>query len=177
MSPLIFVSGISGVGKTTLVERARVELAFHHARASELIQNGLSKLSLNVETLGDLERNQAALVSGLRDLQGQTTLPIVLDGHTIIFSESGAFKVGIATFASLRPTAMLTLIAQPDEVSVRRQNDRSRVRPSFRVDELSRQQDLVCEEAANIAGQLKIPHSVAANEEEFIALLTLHIDM
>ena len=85
---IVFVGGIHGVGKSTVVPQLARRLGIPHLEASDLIRRVSSELVDSVKSVEDLAVNQTRLVEGLHDAAfGHSRL--LLNGHYCVLRQGG----------------------------------------------------------------------------------------
>ena len=171
MSRRIALLGLSGVGKTTLLNRLSGQVAFTHLEASRLIKAEQARRSIaaqSSETLrtGPVLDNQALLVAGFKYEARSIEGSVVFDGHSVIDGANGLIKIPTDVFASLELQAICILQAAPADILARRQSDTARPRPTRSADALAEHQGMAIEVARAIAEQLNLPFSILGNEDE-----------
>ena len=171
MSRRIALLGLSGVGKTTMLNRLSGQIAFTHLEASRLIKAEQARRSIAAQSsevlrTGPVLDNQALLVAGFKYEARSIDGPIVFDGHSVIDGGNGLIKIPADVFASLELQAMCILQAAPAAILARRQGDTARPRPARLVEALAEHQEKAIEVARAIAEQLNLPFSLLGNEDE-----------
>lgn len=157
---LLILAGISGVGKTTLVEslvKARPEILA--LQASSLLKAALlqSGEQLRIATGGAVTSNQAPLASALEAARaGRNERPVILDAHLVIDNDRELIEIPIDTFRALHPTAFLMLKAAPATIAAQRASG-SRARPIRSFAELDRHQATSERLALHYSSELRIP--------------------
>ncbi|HXS50202.1 MAG TPA: AAA family ATPase [Sphingomicrobium sp.] len=158
---VLAVVGLSGVGKTTAINRLADKVPFLHLQASALIQaervaRGYAGTSSEDLRRGPVLDNQSLLICGFRRASEDHHGLVVLDGHVLIDSDNGMIKIPSSVFGDIGCDHIAVLTDDPHEIWQRRRNDVSRKRPSRSVQDLNEQQELICIVAAQIAGELGI---------------------
>jgi adenylate kinase len=155
---IVALTGLSGVGKSTLLVAAKARLRFQHLQASALIKKGretrLGQAVAHDELrYSDRDENQRLLVRGLDASIDPVSPLVVLDSHTVIERATDHFIIEPAVFAAVGLAAMIFLHEQPQEIEKRRAGDRSRVRPQRDATalavvqaEAAAQAELICRE-------------------------------
>jgi adenylate kinase len=153
---IVALTGLSGVGKSTLLVAVAARMRFQHLQASALIKKGRESIlgqavEQNQLRYSDLDENQRLLVRGLEASLDPANQLVVLDSHTVIERENDHFLVDPGVFAAVRITAMIFLRDDPQEIAERRANDQSRVRPRKDAADLAKvqaeavtQAELIC---------------------------------
>ncbi len=150
----ILVCGVSGVGKTRLIQLAlsRFPGALHW-RASEIIGEA-RKISaperLRSMPLRELGENQALLLLGFDALRRRfPDVLVLLDAHSVIDSDLGLFEVPAAVVISLRPSGIIHVEDAIESIFERRLSDTKRGRPNrtlAQIGEYQRRSSNACEE-------------------------------
>lgn len=171
MSRRIALLGLSGVGKTTMLNRLSGQIAFTHLEASRLIKAEQARRSMAVQSsealrTGAVLNNQTLLVAGFKHEAQAIDGSIVFDGHSVIDGGNGLIKIPADVFACLELQAICVLQAAPDDILARRRSDAARLRPTRSVDALAEHQEMAIEVARAIAEQLVLPFSLLGNEDE-----------
>lgn len=106
---MIFLTGVHGVGKTTLLSRISKLHPIEIVTASDLIKNAHGDVS-NTKLVSDVDDNQKLLaeaVSAFRDERGDR---FILDGHCVLINDRGNYELlPIAVFADLAPSQIIVL--------------------------------------------------------------------
>lgn len=171
MSRRIALLGLSGVGKTSMLNRLSSQVAFTHLEASRLIKAEQARRSIAAQSsealrTGPVLDNQALLVAGFKHEARSIEGSIVFDGHSVIDGGNGLIKIPPDVFASIELQAICILQAEPADILARRQGDTARPRPVRSVDALAEHQEKAIEVARAIAEQLNLPFSLLGNEDE-----------
>jgi adenylate kinase len=132
---IVGVFGVSGVGKSTLIAKAREDIPSVHLQASVLIKEGLADPAMHSEALrqlsGDQVRaNQDVLVMNFwRKVRAQHCRLILLDGHLVIDIDRDLLEIPRAIICRLRPSLLVHVEDDVDKIVERRMQDNNRVRP------------------------------------------------
>jgi adenylate kinase len=132
---IVGVFGISGVGKSTLIAKAREEVSSLHVQASALIKEGLADPMMHSEALrrrsGDqIRANQDILVKSFwRKVRGQHYRLILFDGHLVVDTDSELLEIPQVIIRRIRPTLMVHVEDDAAKIAERRFCDSHRVRP------------------------------------------------
>jgi adenylate kinase len=182
---IVALTGLSGVGKSTLLVAVAARMRFQHLQASVLIKKGRESIlghAIEQDQLrySDLDENQRLLVRGLEASLDPANELVVLDSHTVIERENDHFLVDPGVFAAVGITAMIFLRDEPQEIAKRRANDQARVRPRKNSADLAEvqadavtQAELICREVgkplyverpSNVDGVVELLHRLQTIE-------------
>lgn len=159
---VVALTGISGVGKSTLIKALSSSIALTHLQASALIKEGRSTsnaTSFNQDQLRhlDIDQNQQFLVRGFELATRTVTGLVILDGHTVIEGTEALTRVGANVFSALATESMIFVVDEPSAIDRRRRSDASRKRPVPSISDIRLIQERAQDHAAVICRTLKIP--------------------
>jgi|JI8StandDraft_2_1071088.scaffolds.fasta_scaffold01406_11 adenylate kinase len=171
MSQRVALLGLSGVGKTTMLNRLSEKHAFTHLEASRLIKAEQVRRSITAQSsealrTGPVLDNQALLIAGFQHEASSIKGAIVFDGHSVIDGGNGLIEIPAAVFAALELNAVCFLQAEPAEILARRQSDSARQRPARSEEALAEHQEKAIEVAKAIAEQLCLPFALIGDAQE-----------
>jgi adenylate kinase len=171
VSRRIALLGLSGVGKTTMLDSLKSRVEFTHLEASRLIKSEQARRSIAAQSSealrnGPVLDNQALLIAGFDYETVSTTRPIVLDGHSVIDGSDGIVEIPAEVFAALRISAICVLQAKPSDILARRLGDRTRTRPMRTIEAISTHQARETSVAQAIAEQLGLPIELLCDSDE-----------
>lgn len=152
---MIFISGVHGVGKTYFCDMVRKELGIKAYPASRLITEKKKAGFDSNKLVSDIDENQQYLLVAVDELR-QKENNFILDGHFCLLDTSGTVtRIGIDTFTSLKPEAIILLTEKPVVISQRRkERDGKEVSPES-IDVFQTEEQKYAEEvAAQIGAQL-----------------------
>jgi adenylate kinase len=159
---VVFVCGISGVGKTHLIRQVLPELPEAVSwTASEII--GEARQNADPEYLRtlpaqELVRSQELLVRGFRARLDTTAAALVLlDGHTVLDTDEGFFDIDVAVIRRLDPTALIHVEDHVAHILERRTADARKPRPARTAQQLDDYQDRSRAVCARFAQTLNRP--------------------
>jgi adenylate kinase len=168
----VALTGISGVGKSTLIKLLSASIEFEHLQASALIKSGRNgagdAVTQDQLRSTDLNENQRFLIDGFRLAIESKSGLIILDGHTVIEKGDEIVRIGAFVFREIGISSMIFLEDDPLAIAERRRGDTNRIRPLPDVDKLTQIQNVSREQAAAICHSLGIallihrPHQHAA---------------
>lgn len=158
----IAVVGLSGVGKSTLIQRAAMDIDLLHLQASALIKleqeyRAGSACSSEDLRLGPVLDNQALMLAAFSRLTHGVRSLIVFDGHTIIDGAEGPISIPANVFKALGCTSMVFLWEKPELIAQRRRTDFRRHRPALSPNVLRQHQELAEHAGREICRELDIP--------------------
>ncbi|WP_372500902.1 AAA family ATPase (plasmid) [Tistrella mobilis] len=161
MRKVIAVVGLSGVGKSTLLDNARRMLVFEHLQAGDLIKaerqehqgKPIAHDRLRERNIDD---NQAFLISGFMKRAPKEGL-IVLDGHTVIDTPVGLKEIPPSVFAEIDVSRFVVLVDDVKNIALRRSSDTRRTRPVRSHEELAEHQERSLLAAYRAALALSVP--------------------
>lgn len=153
--------GLSGVGKSTLLEEARRRLVFEHLQASGLIkaerqERQGKRVAHDLLRAGNIDDNQTLLISGFLRRAPEEGL-IVLDGHTIIDTPDGLVEISPSVFSAIDVSRFVVLIDDVEKIALRRSSDTRRTRPVRSPEELAEHQERSVLAAYRAALALGVP--------------------
>ncbi|MFN1533777.1 ATP-binding protein [Vibrio jasicida] len=113
MSKLIFISGVHGVGKSTLCKKLNEYVDMPSYSCSDIIKAN-SEYVESSKVVDKAEANQIALLNGLATFRESS---ILLDGHfCLIGKDSQIIELEFSVFEQIAPTLIINVIAEPDEI-------------------------------------------------------------
>jgi adenylate kinase len=126
MGLVIFVGGLSGVGKTTVIESARqAQPNIRHVMAGELIRRGTVRSSDKSYVRPTVENSHMAdffqeilIKEFLLEIKS-IDAPIVLDGHFVVPAVTGPNAVPASVFLRLGIQRLFLLLGPPKEIATR----------------------------------------------------------
>ena len=162
MTKVIGLTGLSGVGKSTLLASLANEISFQHLQAGALVREGRriqENRAIGHDTLrfANIEENQRLLVEGFALKVDRTAGLVVLDGHTIIEQSNALTKIESAVFEAIGIHKMIFLKDDPGAILARRKADVTRKRSLMDVEELADIQVQAQSQAEVICRELNVP--------------------
>jgi adenylate kinase len=142
---VVGIFGISGVGKTTLIDSMIGKRSnWIRVSAGSLIQEqrpSVGRDSLRKLPLDGLQKNQEAIVIGLHRMRETTTAELILfDGHILVDNGVQLFEVPRDVIARLQLDALVFVEESPREIRGRRSGDPQRVRATRSLEEIAEEQ-------------------------------------
>jgi adenylate kinase len=162
MSTRIALLGLSGVGKSTLIRQLNAVAPVVHLQASALIkgeQSHRAQQPSSSEALrgGPVLANQNLLVAAFEREAAAVSLPIILDGHSIIDGRDGIVEIPSSVFAALGLSTICFLSVHPGVIAARRLGDKTRTRPFLDLESIAQHQAMAWNAAKKIAADLQCP--------------------
>jgi adenylate kinase len=179
---VVAVSGLSGVGKSTLIAKLGATIPLHHLQAGALIKQArqaMGEVAVTHDQLRslNLEQNQELLIRGFKLKQQSCPGLIVLDCHTVIEHDAQLTRIEPLVFGAIGIDKMIFLIDDPQSIAVRRQKDLTRSRPVLTVERLRLIQEEGADHAAKICSTLGVPlHKFRPDEAELISEVLSNLD-
>jgi len=172
---VVAFTGVSGVGKSTLIRTVAASVPLEHLQASALIKEGRrvsgdAVLTQDQLRLVDIDENQQFLVRGFRLKAGTTTKLVILDSHTVIETGAGLTRIDPRVFGAIGIDSMIFISDDPEAIAKRRREDTARKRPVTSVDGLRSIQEEAQNHAAAICRALGVPvHTFRPDQPALIA--------
>lgn len=163
MPPIVIVTGISGVGKSWLLNRAKESPLGQILSASALIAQEL-KEQTSVEQVAhdqlrelDIAANQAALSRSLARAVDPNAQRVLLDAHVVIDTSEGLEVIATDVFRQIGPSMFVFVWGAPDTILALRSQDEGRLRPDRTLEELVKQQTIAHARTLALAESLGVP--------------------
>lgn len=171
MTIVVALTGISGVGKSSMLARIARIFPFQHLQASALIKASreeilATKISVDQLRNEDIDENQRILVTSFARALNHSISLAVLDGHTVVERSDGVEVVPASVFQALGVQAMICLVDNPESITARRIADGTRKRPAVSIAEVERLQELACQASRRIAENLRIRFEVLSPSDD-----------
>lgn len=170
----IAVTGVSGVGKTTLLHRLAKLIDFQHVTGGSLIATARNAPleARDVIRYDNLDENQRLLIEGFVLTRDQNSNLVIMDGHVVIDDGNRLSNISSEVFRALGVSVMVHLESEPERIAANRRGDTSRSRPFYPSDILGQHQAISRAQAKAVADILGIPfHIVTHNDTEQLARL------
>lgn len=123
MAKIIFVSGIHGVGKSTLCNELSKLFGWPHFSCSELIKQNSTYVERS-KLVNNINKNQEALLYGISQIKDEI---ILLDGHfCLLDNQKNIMKLDMEIFKSFNPITVLNVTCN-ENIILKRLYERDRV--------------------------------------------------
>lgn len=144
---ITIISGLSGVGKTFVIEKLVSESdSYFHLSAGSLIKKRLA--NLDRDQLRELEKNSILANQYLMTEQFKVELntidkkfSIIFDAHMVIDNDQELIEIPYNVFEQLSPTRIIFLTDEAEIIMKRRKFDSTRKRPIRTIAEIIEQQN------------------------------------
>lgn len=140
---LIFVIGLSGVGKTSMIQRFVEENPdYLHLEASKLIKQATGiQVSEKIRLLAKnkIIKNQYILVEELSRYKNSFD-KIILDGHLLINNNQELIPIPLDTIRKISPNSMILVEGNANDILLHRKNDLYKTRPNQLLVEIEEEQ-------------------------------------
>lgn len=112
----IFMSGIHGVGKTTICIELQKSLNLSFYSASQIINNVKNEVQPINKKIKNIDSNQDALILGLQKVN-KLGKPFILDGHFCLFdAEQNVTNIPEKTFLDINPMVIILIVDNVEEI-------------------------------------------------------------
>ncbi|MFL7010930.1 ATP-binding protein [Enterovibrio norvegicus] len=116
MPKVIFVSGIHGVGKSTLCKELSSRLGFNHYSCSQIIKDNSDYIETS-KLVSGINKNQASLLRGISLIEDEVVL---LDGHFCLLEKDFSVrKLSFDIFDNISPFVILNVTCDELEIHSR----------------------------------------------------------
>jgi len=167
MSLVIFLTGISGVGKSDFIKNfVTTREGFIHLKGSDLLAEGLEKTSpykneVILDHHEEVSFNQNLILEEFKNniKKGEYKL-IIFDGHIIVEIEKELIPIPKEIIAGLEPIKIIFLTGSPEEIQKRRTKDKNRIRSNKTIGEIEKEQNFALRICQNISKLLNIDMDV-----------------
>ncbi|NWF96998.1 MAG: adenylate kinase [Candidatus Thorarchaeota archaeon] len=164
-SRVVIVTGIPGVGKTTVITTAVNMVKEKHGEEVLVLNFGTAMLDVAskrglVKTRDEMRKLPTAKQREIQKMAGEAiakqakTARVIVDTHTLIQTNNG-YLIGLPEWVvrALQPKTIVLVEADSKDIASRRSEDTTRTRDAQLVDEIEVHQQM-CRAAAVAAGTL-----------------------
>ncbi len=162
---VVIVTGIPGVGKTTVIDTA-VEKVKQEYNEDVLIlnigtemfeiaaQKGLIKNRDELRKMPTAKQREVQKMAGEAIAEKAKKARVIVDTHTLIQTNNG-FLIGLPEWVSraIQPKTVVLVEAEPEKIAGRRSSDETRTRDAQLVEEINTHQRM-CQAAAIAVGTI-----------------------
>ncbi|MGR5862820.1 ATP-binding protein [Bacillus pacificus] len=119
MVEYIFLSGIHGVGKSTLVKKLQNDMDLEAFSVSDLIRKAGNDIEISQKSTGNISSNQEMWKSELNNLE-LTDSKLVLDGHFCLLNSKNEIKpLDFETFKGTNMSKIIFMKNSPQVIKER----------------------------------------------------------
>ncbi|MHA2020284.1 MAG: adenylate kinase [Candidatus Thorarchaeota archaeon] len=162
---VVIVTGIPGVGKTTVINTAVQMVRDEHNEEVLILNIGTERFEIAserglIKDRDELRKMTTAKQREVQRLAGEAiarkakTARVIVDTHTLIQTKNG-FLIGLPEWVSkpIQPKTVVLVEADPEKIAGRRTTDETRTRDAQLTDEIDTHQRM-CRAAAVSVGTL-----------------------
>ncbi|MFW9799004.1 MAG: adenylate kinase [Candidatus Thorarchaeota archaeon] len=162
---VVIVTGIPGVGKTTVIDTAVEIVKSQHGKEVLVLNIGTEMFEIASEkglirNRDELRRMRTATQREVQRMAGEAiaekakTARVIVDTHTLIQTKNG-FLIGLPEWVAraIQPKTVVLVEADPDKIASRRSGDDTRSRDDQLTEEIDTHQRM-CRAAAVSVGTL-----------------------
>ncbi len=162
---VVIVTGIPGVGKTTVINTAVDKVKADHGEDVLVLNFGTAMFEVaskagHVKDRDEMRKMSTSLQRENQRLAGEAiaekakTARVIVDTHTLIQTNNG-FLIGLPEWVlrAISPKTIVLVEADPEKIALRRTDDASRTRDAQMVDDIEIHQQM-CRAAAVAGGTL-----------------------
>lgn len=167
----VVVVGVPGVGKTTVVSRlvkimkGSELVTFGSVMLDESMRKGWAKHRDDLRRL-PVEKQRRLQTSAARVISRMKRATVIVDTHLFIRTGEGFWPgLPFEVARALKPTHLVLVEANPDDVSSRRASDKLRYRDSVTTGELAEEMELARSLLAVASTLTGAPMLIVRNEE------------
>lgn len=173
---IVAFTGISGVGKTTFLEKLAKKVSFQHLTGGSLIAAARQADADQRDAVryADLDENQQLLIDGFFVTCDPQVELVIMDGHVVIDGGNNLTELPSTVFRALGISLMAHLEADSDRIVANRSLDTSRSRPTYASETLYQHQSTSRNHASSIARELGIGFHIVTHSDvdEFATTLS-----
>ena len=141
---MIFISGVHGVGKSYFCNIVKDRTGIESYSASKLITERKKQGFPASKLIPDIDENQQYLLDGKE---------FIIDGHFCLLNGEGIItRIGLDTFTTLNPDAIILLTEEPDIIASRRKGRDGIVHPVKEIKAFQDEESLYAEEVSKLLG-------------------------
>ncbi|NHI83028.1 MAG: adenylate kinase [Candidatus Thorarchaeota archaeon] len=162
---IVIVTGIPGVGKTTVINEAVEEVKQNHNESvlvlnfgTEIFQiaskKGLIEDRDHLRKMPTAKQREVQRMAGEAIAEKAKKAKVIIDTHTLIQTNNG-FLIGLPEWVvrAIQPKTLVLVEADPERIAERRSSDETRTRDAQLVEDIDTHQRM-CRAAATTVGTL-----------------------
>lgn len=176
MTELIVVVGLTGVGKTSVIDKAQEKTDFDvavisygskllkTAKAMGLVENRDELTDMPPEEYSELQQETAERIASLAE--GSESDTVIVDTHAALDTPVG-YRPGLSSsdVEYMEPDKIIQVHAEPIDIMNRRRNDAGRNRTIAPTEEIEEHQSIATSMAATFSVLSRAPLSRVENQE------------
>ncbi|WP_161898703.1 ATP-binding protein [Candidatus Enterococcus leclercqii] len=165
----IFLSGIHGVGKSTLLRRIKEIIPIDYSSVSDLIRQAGENIDSRDKYTKKISENQNLWKKELKKLSVPPENLLVLDGHFALINKKG--EITILPSDTFSETEMTKIILKKEIPTIIQQRLLDRDGILWDIEQLTAFQDVEEREAKKFASDKSLPLFVYESDDQFHKLL------
>lgn len=171
MTEIIAIFGLSGVGKSTLINHfIKNSPEWAHLQAGQLIKAELKNVDhdkLRLEGNEAILKNQYLMIDAFwKEIDTKQLSKVIFDGHSIIDSGGDILDIPVDVIQALKPKKLLFIKVSPSTIFTRRANDNSRNRPALSEEQIEEQQNRALRQVEVYGKSLSVPVEILESPEQ-----------
>lgn len=160
---MIFISGVHGVGKSYFCNIVKERTGIESYSASRLISERKKQGFPASKLIPDIDENQQYLLEAVAELRSSGQ-EFIIDGHFCLLNGEGNItRIGINTFTTLNPDAIILLTEEPEVIAGRR---KARDGVDHPVEEIRDFQDEESSYATEVSKLLGVPLKISQGNSD-----------
>lgn len=150
---IIFVSGVHGVGKTTICNEIKKKENIEAYSSSELIRKYSNEILDAKKEVNDVSKNQNILIESIKINVDRENI-VLLDGHFVLLKNDHSFEnVPLDTFKNINLAGVIMIVEEAEVISQRLRNRDSK---NYDIEVIDRFQNLELQRAKEVCEELNI---------------------
>jgi adenylate kinase len=165
----IFLAGVHGVGKSTLLNRINADCPIVYASVSDLIRKAGKKIAASNKLTDGIDENQQLWKSELFNLSVPESKILILDGHfSLINKDNAVERLSFDTFAG---TNMNKIILKRESPLIIKERLEKRDNVKWDINKIMEFQKIEEEQAVSYSIQKGIPIFIFDQEKMYQELI------
>lgn len=165
---MIFISGVHGVGKSFFCDKVKSALNIDTYSASALISTRKHRPFAADKLIPDIDANQRHLLAAVEELRAGNN-QFLLDGHFCLLNGEGQVtRIGMDTFTTLRPDAIILLTEKPEIIAERRKR---RDGITYDIEQIQNFQNEEVSYAKEVAALLEVKLKISGGQEDLDSIM------
>lgn len=160
---VVFVCGVGGVGKTTLLSEIYGSPGERWFTASGLLRNECERVGWQPGDL-NFEQSQMYIVKAFERVSAEASQNVLIDGHAVVEQGESWERVPVWVFKKLMLARVVFIQDEPEDICFRRQNDKEKSRVVLSEDRLMELQNTCLIRVAEVGRECGIPVTVVGRQ-------------